>query len=220
MKTKKPLQLLILYFTVLMFNPFVMYAQLASQDSSEISVPEYILRSYVGRYDYSRYGQGLITIVTLEGNQLFVQHTGQSKVPIFPSSENEFYTKVVTATIKFVADEKGNITHLVHYQNGMKFEAPKLPDEQPVEVDPSIFDKYVGKYDIGSSDIVYISKEDNKLFVQGANLPAYQLLPASDTEYFLREANARVTFNVGEDGMIDSAVINLSGNVITAVKIQ
>jgi hypothetical protein len=36
----------------------------------------------------------------------------------------------------------------------------------------------------------------------------------------LREVNARVIFNVNEDDITDLAVIILSGNVITAVKIQ
>lgn len=217
MRTNKIFGFLIFCTTVLLFNLPTMYGQTVSRDSSEIIVDEEILKSYIGRYDY---GQGMVNIITLEDGQLNAQLTAQSKFPIFPSSNDEFYWKVVQARIKFVTDEKGNVTHAIHFQNGMQFDVIKLKDERPVKVDPAIFDKYVGRYNAGNNGIVVISKEDDKLFGQGSNLPVYQLLPASETEYFLREVNARVTFNVNEDGIADSAVINLAGNVITAAKIQ
>jgi len=141
-------------------------------------VDENILKSYVGRYDYT---QGAVLIVTLEDKQLQAQLTGQPKFPIFPSSKNEFYWKVVEARIKFVTDDKGNVTNAIHYQNGSELEAMRLKDETPVAVNPAVFDKYVGKYDAGEGNIVVITKEGDKLLAQGSDLPVYQLLPASDT---------------------------------------
>jgi len=198
---------------------YLLWSVMAKQSSfaSDISMDESILNSYVGRYDY---GQGTVLIVTLEGNQLYAQLTGQPKFPIFPSSKNEFYWKVVEANVKFVADEKGNVTHAIHHQNGRQFEAKKLTDETPVIVDPAVFDKYIGKYDVGNNYIFVISKDGDKLFGQGLNLPKYQLLPASETEYFLREVNARLTFKVTGDGRVDSIIININGIESTAIKLK
>ena len=162
----------------------------------------------------------MVLIVTLEGNQLYAQLTGQPKFPIFPSSKNEFYWKVVDASVTFAADEKGNVTQAIHHQNGRQFEAKKLTDETPVVVDPAVFDKYIGKYDAGNNSIVVISKDGDKLFAQGPNLPKYQLLPASETEYFLREVNARLTFKVTGDGRADSIIINFNGIESTAIKLK
>lgn len=217
METNKTYRLLILCATFVLFSLTTIWGQDASQGSSEISVPEDILKSYVGRYDY---GQGMVNIITLEDGQLYAQATAEPNFPIFPSSDEEFYWKVIQARIKFVTDENGIVTHAIHFQNGMQINCPKLKEEEPVAVDPAIFNNYVGRYDAGSNGIIVITKEDNKLFGQGANLPVYQLLPASETEYFLREINARVTFTANEENTTDSAVINLAGNVFTAVKMQ
>jgi len=189
---------------------YLLWPDMAKQSSfaSDISVDENTLKKYAGRYNY---GQGAVLTVTLEGKQLYAQMTGQSKHPIFPSSNDEFNWKVVEANVKFVMDGNKNVTHLIHHQGGQKIEAKKLQDETPVAVNPSVFDKYVGKYDVGNSNIIVISKDADKLFMQGANLPKYQLLPASETEYFAREINIRLTFNINGEGKADSITINTSG---------
>jgi Domain of unknown function (DUF3471) len=217
MKNHKTPRLLFLCITFVLFSLAALQGQSVTQGTSEISVDENTLKSYVGRYDY---GQGMVLIVTLEDNQLYAQLTGQPLFPIFPSSKEQFFWKVVDAGVTFVADEKGIVTHAIHRQNGGQFDAKKLPDETPVIVDPAIFDKYVGKYDAGNNNIVIISKEGDKLYAQGLNLPKYQLLPASETEYFLREINARAVFKITDNSRTDTILINFSGVESTAMRIK
>ena len=215
MKTYKTLLNRIFYTSVALFSLISLQGQTISKDSTGITVDEKILNSYVGRYDYT---QGAVLLITLEDKQLQAQLTGQPKFPIFPSSKDEFYWKVADARIKFVTDEKGNVTNAIHYQNGTQLEAMKLKDETPVTVNPAVFDKYIGKYDAGENTLV-ITKEGDKLFVQGSDLPVYQLLPASETEYFLREINARLMFKVSGE-KADTILINMAGNEITAVRLK
>jgi hypothetical protein len=216
MKTYKTLCYRFFYTTIALFSLIPLQGQTITKDSPDSTVNENILKSYVGRYDYT---QGAILLVTLEDKQLQAQLTGQPKFPIFPSSKDEFYWKVVDARVKFVTDEKGNVTNVIHYQNGTQFEAMKLKDETPVAINPAVFDKYIGKYDAGENNIVVITKEGDKLLAQGTNLPIYQLLPASETEYFLREANARLIFKISGD-KADSILINMAGNEITAIRLK
>ena len=200
-----------------MFNLTAVSGQTTNQDSSEISVPVNILKSYVGRYDY---GQGTVNMVTLEGKQLITQLTGQDQVPVFPISADEFYPKIADARLKFVKDGNGNVISLIHKQNGMEITASKLPEEKPVTIDPAVFGKYIGKYDWGGNGLIVVSLKENKLFVQGLGLPPYQLLPASETEFFIMEANGRLTFNISEGGTSDSISVNLAGYVSTAMKVK
>jgi hypothetical protein len=213
MKTYRSFQLRIFCTAIALFSLISLQGQTISKDS--VKVDETTLKSYVGRYDYT---QGAVMIVTLEDKQLQAQLTGQPKFPIFPSSKDEFYWDVVDARVKFVTDEKGNVTNAIHYQNGTQFEAMKLKDETPVTVDPEVFNKYVGKYSV-ENNIISITKEGDKLIVQGDNIPPYQLLPASETEYFLREANARLTFKVPGD-KAESILINMAGNEMTAIRVK
>ena len=57
--------------------------------------------------------------MTTDGEHLYVQATGQMKLPVFPASEREFFYKVVDAQITFNVDANGRATSLVLHQNGM-----------------------------------------------------------------------------------------------------
>jgi len=194
----------------MLISEYLLWSGMAKQSSfsSDTTVDENILKNYVGRYDY---GQGAVLIVTLEGKQLYAQLTGQAKYPIFPASKDEFNWKVVEASIKFITDEKGNVTHVVHHQNGQQFEAKKLKVEIPVSIESVLFNKYVGKYDMGNNYIIVVSKESDKLLIQLPNLPKYQLLPASETEFYTIEMSIRLIFKVNSDGKTDSVILNFNG---------
>jgi CubicO group peptidase (beta-lactamase class C family) len=89
----------------------------------EIQVPLDLLRRYVGDYQLA---PGFVLTVTLEGQQLMSQATGQQKVQIFPTSESEFFLKVVNAQISFVTDASGNVEKLVLHQGGRDIPGPKV----------------------------------------------------------------------------------------------
>jgi CubicO group peptidase (beta-lactamase class C family) len=74
----------------------------------EIAVPAAILSKYVGVYDLAPIG---IVTITLEGNHLMAQVTGQGKQPIFADSESLFFLKVVDAQIQFAADGSSQVFH-------------------------------------------------------------------------------------------------------------
>jgi D-alanyl-D-alanine carboxypeptidase len=81
----------------------------------EIKVPTDLLRRYLGDY---KLAPGFVLTVTLEGEQLMTQGTGQPKAAIFPMSESEFFLKVVDAQISFITDASGNVDKVVLHQGG------------------------------------------------------------------------------------------------------
>jgi hypothetical protein len=64
-------------------------------------------------------------VVSLKGDQLITQITGQPEVPIFAESETTFFPKVVDAEIEFIKNDKGQVTHLVLHQGGRDHKAVK-----------------------------------------------------------------------------------------------
>ena len=93
-----------------------------TEERKEVVVPAKILADYVGSYELA---PGFLFVVTLEGNQLVTQITGQPKVPIFAESETMFFPKVVDAEIEFFKNEKGQVTYLVLHQGGRDTKALK-----------------------------------------------------------------------------------------------
>ena len=93
-----------------------------AEERKEIAVAPTILRAYVGTYDLA---PGFDIVMTLEGNQLMTQATGQPKFPVFAESETKFFLKVVDAELEFVKNDKGEVTHLILHQGGRDVKGPK-----------------------------------------------------------------------------------------------
>ncbi len=85
---------------------------------AEVTVPVEVLKKYAGEYALA---PAFVLTVTLEGNQLMTQATGQPKAPIYAKSATEFFLKVVPAEIIFEAD--GSALTLV--QNGRRMPAKR-----------------------------------------------------------------------------------------------
>jgi D-alanyl-D-alanine carboxypeptidase len=78
--------------------------------------------AYVGEYEL---GPGFVLTVSREGDRLMTQATGQAKVEIFPSSETDFFLKVVDAQITFVRGPGGTVDQLVLHQGGRDMPAKR-----------------------------------------------------------------------------------------------
>ena len=81
----------------------------------EIALKPSLLDAYVGEYQLA---PTITMTVTREGEQLFLQVTGQSKLPVYPESETDFFYKIVDAQVTFVKDPGGQVTGLILHQGG------------------------------------------------------------------------------------------------------
>jgi hypothetical protein len=88
-----------------------------------VKLPPAVFEAYVGEYQLA---PGFVLAVMREGDRFMTQATGQGKAEIFPSSETEFFLKVVDARLTFVKDAAGKVTGLVLHQGGRDTQAPKI----------------------------------------------------------------------------------------------
>lgn len=72
------------------------------EPKKEVQLSEETLKKYIGTYELA---PNFFIEITVEGNQIFGQATNQSKVEMFAESEDNFFLKVVPATITFEIDE-------------------------------------------------------------------------------------------------------------------
>jgi CubicO group peptidase (beta-lactamase class C family) len=82
-----------------------------------------ILDRYVGQYELA---PGAVLTVTRKGDHLKAQLTGQGAYGIYPSSEKEFFYRVVDAQITFEVDAGRKAVRLVLHQNGRNLPATKI----------------------------------------------------------------------------------------------
>jgi CubicO group peptidase (beta-lactamase class C family) len=89
-----------------------------ASERKEITLPAATMSKYVGAYELA---PGTVMTITLEGERLMGQLTGQGKLPIFPQSETLFFLKVIDAQIEFAADASSLVLH----QNGRATKASR-----------------------------------------------------------------------------------------------
>jgi len=73
------------------------------------------LKQYIGVYELD---PNFKITITVEEDQIFAQATGQGKFELFPSSENEFFLKVIEAAVTFNKDTEGKVESMTLHQGG------------------------------------------------------------------------------------------------------
>jgi serine-type D-Ala-D-Ala carboxypeptidase/endopeptidase len=91
---------------------------------TEIALDPTAKQAFVGQYQLA---PNFILTITLEGDQLFAQATGQQKVAAFAESPTGLFLKIVNAQMTFVMSPDGHASSMVLHQNGRDLPAPRLP---------------------------------------------------------------------------------------------
>lgn len=85
------------------------------KEFTAIDLPKDVLAGYAGTYAFTPQFQ---MEVTLDGDALWVQATGQGKIRLWPYTRQDFFIKEVEAQITFQKDDAGTVVGLVLHQNG------------------------------------------------------------------------------------------------------
>ena len=78
--------------------------------------------AFVGQYELQ---PGVILTITKSEDRLIGQVTNQGKFELFPESETGFFLRIVDAQVKFVKNDKGEVTHVIWHQ-GTDTQAKKI----------------------------------------------------------------------------------------------
>jgi len=77
---------------------------------AEVKVAAKTLDAYVGRYELE---PNVFLTIARRKTGLTVQKTGQQVIDLFAESETQFFLKLIEAQIRFVKDDKGQVTGLI-----------------------------------------------------------------------------------------------------------
>jgi hypothetical protein len=88
-------------------------------------------------------------------------------------------------------------------------------------VDPKVFEPYAGTYVLGGRDTVVIAPREGKLFATLGRRPSIELLPESETQFFIREERGvSVTFRKDPGGRDVQLILNQGGRTVEAKKVK
>ncbi|MGB2697787.1 MAG: serine hydrolase [Candidatus Zixiibacteriota bacterium] len=196
-----------------------------------IEVDPEIFTDYEGAYEIA---EDDYRFVDIEDTALYSQRGGSVRFRLYPEAADKFYFEHDhTTTLTFVRDGNGKvIKHIIH-QQGEDKPAQKLEGEkaekiladrkaktQVAKVDPKIFERYVGEYQLAPGFILTIRTRDNRIFTQATGQQEAEIFPRSVTEFFLKVVDAQITFIIDENSSVTSLILHQGGQDMPAEKIK
>ncbi|MGA3185819.1 MAG: serine hydrolase [Bryobacteraceae bacterium] len=101
---------------------------------------------------------------------------------------------------------------------GAAFASPK--ERKAIAVDPKLFDKYVGRYQLAPTFTITITRESDHLFAQATGQPKFELFAEGEKEYFLKVVDAQITFEVDASGVVNQIVLHQGGQNAPAKRVD
>jgi CubicO group peptidase (beta-lactamase class C family) len=192
------------------------------KERQPIRLDNAVFDQYVGQYELA---PGFIITIKRDGEKYLSQATGQQVFEIFAESETKFFLKTVPAQLEFTKDDQGKVNGVTLYQGGRTMPAKKIssdiPKERvPISLDPKVYDRYTGEYDLAPGFVITIRKENDKLMAQLTGQPAAELFPESETKYFYKIVDAQIEFFRDAAGATTELKLYQGGKTMPAKKIR
>ena len=119
-----------------------------------------------------------------------------------------------------LSNTASSVDDLGFYLLDSRFELVKPPPQRTeVEIDPAIYDEYIGRYQLAKNAILTVTREDDRLFVQLTGQPRFEVFPESETLFFLRVVEAQISFGRDDRGAVDHLVLHQNGLEQRAVRL-
>ena len=163
------------------------------------------------------YGYGIVVDTQFE--QQRIQHDGG--ISGFASSLAHYPTEALTIAV-LSNSEAATSSRIAEGLAAIVFDQPyELPKQlEAIEVDPAIYDKYIGNYQLLPSMQIAIRVEEGELIAQATGQGAFVLYPTSETAFFADVADITVTFSLGEAGIVEGLTLLQAGQTLFAPKLE
>jgi D-alanyl-D-alanine carboxypeptidase len=195
---------------------------LAEPERKAVAVPARDLDAFVGVYADERKREHYIS---REGDKLFAQRQGGSKDELYAAAPAEFFLKDDPARFVFVKDGPRVSGVRIKSRIGpaqvlTKTDKPLPGPRQPAAVDPELYDRLTGDYELAPDFIITILRRGDKLISQATGQPEVELFPESATRFFLKVVDAQVDFVLDAAGRVTGIVLHQGGRDLPARKVR
>lgn len=87
-------------------------------------------------------------------------------------------------------------------------------------IDDEILARYIGHYELAPEFVITISKDGSQLKAQATGQSEFEIYPRSENVFYLKVAEAQVTFNSNEDGEVVSMTLLQGGQETIGQKLK
>jgi hypothetical protein len=87
-------------------------------------------------------------------------------------------------------------------------------------MDNSLFDQYVGEYELAPQYTVTVWREGSSYKAQATGQPVYDIFPESDRKFFLNVADVTLEFLRDEKQKVTGLVLSMGGHQTPGKKVK
>jgi len=144
----------------------------AVTETKTVKVNTDTLKLYCGQYELQ---PGIIITVSMEGNKLFGEAPGRSKIQLEPVSTSEFTIKGTDGKLTFIKEGDGKVVRLKVFLEGQNMMASRIKDFDPASVS---LKEFTGEFYSPELSTSYVFTTDSlKLVVRHQRLSDFTLTP-------------------------------------------
>ncbi len=195
---------------------------------SPIEIDTARLVNYAGVYKVNATDNRIISV---EDGKIYSMRTGGQQRRLLPEDVDKFFFEYDhNLTLRFQRDENGAVvSHIIHQRGQDEEPAVRLSDEEakavlaayePADVDPAIFDDYVGQYQLMPEFILTVTRKGDRLFIRGNDQEDDELFPRSESLFFMKAIDAEVNFVRDDTGKVTRLIFHQGGREMPAEKIK
>jgi CubicO group peptidase (beta-lactamase class C family) len=193
------------------------------QEPKPVAVPAADIASLAGIYA-NQWNEELNVRVT--GTTVTVSGPDMSPTAVFPLSANLFFVKDSRTRVEFIRDAMG-VPVEVKTGGGLGPDlryvrtAKALPvARQAIALDPKIFDKYAGEYELMPGFTIKFFRDGAKFMTLASGQGPAEIFAESETKFFLKVVDGQVEFKMDASGAVTGMVLTQNGRELPAKKIK
>jgi hypothetical protein len=95
-----------------------------------------------------------------------------------------------------------------------------IKERKAVVLDPKILVAYVGEYELKPDFAITVTVEKDQLFLQATGQSRIAVFPSSETEFFLKEVEAQISFIKDAEERVNQLILHQGGADIPARRIK
>ncbi|MGA9352699.1 MAG: serine hydrolase [Terriglobales bacterium] len=84
-------------------------------------------------------------------------------------------------------------------------------EHKQVAVDPKLFDRYVGRYELAPTFVVTVTREGDRFFGQATGQSKFEMFAEGEKDYFLKIVDAQISFETDTDGKVTGLTLHQNG---------
>jgi hypothetical protein len=133
----------------------------------------------------------------------------------FDNSTRNKYNPDPTKQVRF-----GDPTYDEMMIGWMDFAVDKPRARVVAQIDPAVYERYVGRYEIMPNMGVVITREGDKLLAQATGQVPVQLYPESETKFFLKVIEGEITFVTNDKGEATELLFTMNNQTMRARRVK